>query len=433
MTPVLYSLTFLLILLSATLQGQTPNARETPATGGPLSVEQVVAEAVDHNLSLLAERYNIPVAQAKIVTARLRPNPVLSIGADHVPWAGTNYTAENQAGPTEYSARTDFLFERGGKRRYRIEVSEEAKSVAELQLLDTMRSVVLEAQNAFVEAMQAKASLALAKENAAALTNLVEINGYRFRAGDLARVELTRVQLAQMQYENTVRQAELRVQNAALHLQLVMGRPTGRAAPTTDVQGDLRRTPMLEPLNALVQEAERQRPDITALRRDQARSQADIRLQLAQGRVDYTVGSEFRRQQGLAGRGNSLGFFVQTNLPLFNRNQGEIERSRDEAQQIQARIRAITATIDSEVQAAFAQYNTARDTLKRIETEMLGKAKEVRETTEYSYRRGEASLLEFLDAQRAYNETIQTYRDAQADLARSLYTIDSVTGKSVVR
>jgi cobalt-zinc-cadmium efflux system outer membrane protein len=149
--------------------------------------------------------------------------------------------------------------------------------------------------------------------------------------------------------------------------------------------------------------------------------------------VDYTLGTEFRRQQGLAGRGNSLGFFVQTNLPLFNRNQGEIERSLQERHQTDARLRALTAAVENEVRAAYAQYSTTRDALERIEAQMLGKAKDVRETTEYSYKRGEASLVEFLDAQRAYNDTIRTYHDAQADLARSLYAIDAAIGKSVTQ
>jgi cobalt-zinc-cadmium efflux system outer membrane protein len=413
--------------------GSAQNGPPAPSPTGPVTIDQVVSEAIEHNLTLLAERYNVPVAQARIVTARLRPNPVLSLGADHVPWAGTTYTVQNQAGPPEYSVRTDFLFERGGKRGSRIAVAESARTVAELQFLDTLRTVILEAQSAFIETLQAKASLALAHENQGALSNLVEINGHRVRAGDLARVELTRVQLAELQFENTVRQSELRLKTAQLHLQLAMGRPSTPVPNNLDVTGSYRRTPLTSSLHDLIGEAEQRRPDLSALRQDQARSQADIRLQLAQGKVDYTLGSEFRRQQGLAGRGSSLGLFVQTNLPIFNRNQGEIERSRQEQLQVAAKLRALVANIETEVQVAFSQYITARDAVDRIETQMLNKARDVRETTEYSYKRGEASLVEFLDAQRAYNETMQTYNDAEADLARSLYTIDSVIGKSVNR
>jgi cobalt-zinc-cadmium efflux system outer membrane protein len=176
-----------------------------------------------------------------------------------------------------------------------------------------------------------------------------------------------------------------------------------------------------------------QRPDLLAQRQERARSQAEVRLQIAQGKVDYVVGTEYRRQQGLAGRGNSLGIFFQADLPVFNRNQGEIARARQEQLQVEARLRAVEAMIETEVETAYLQYDTARRSLTRIEESLLEKARDVRQVTEYSYRRGEATLLELLDAQRAYNETMQAYNEARAEFARSLYTIDAVTGLSTAQ
>ena len=169
------------------------------------------------------------------------------------------------------------------------------------------------------------------------------------------------------------------------------------------------------------------------VQRDQARSLADLRLQVAQGKIDYTVGTEYRRQQGLAGRGNSLGVFFTTNIPVFNKNQGEIERANQEQRQIEARIRALTATIQTDVETAYLQYANALTALERLEATMLSKARDVRQITDFSYRRGEATLIELLDAQRAYNETIQSYNEARADFARSLYLMDSASGKAVIR
>jgi cobalt-zinc-cadmium efflux system outer membrane protein len=163
--------------------------------------------------------------------------------------------------------------------------------------------------------------------------------------------------------------------------------------------------------------------------RDQARSVAEIRSQIAQGKVDYTIGAEYRRQQGIAGTGNSLGFFFSAPLPLFNRNQGEIARAREERQQVEARTRALEAGMRNELDAAWQQYETARSLLTRIEGDMLDKARGVLASMEYSYRAGEASLVEFLDAQRAFNDTMQGYNEARAEYARGLYLIDSVTGK----
>ena len=143
--------------------------------------------------------------------------------------------------------------------------------------------------------------------------------------------------------------------------------------------------------------------------------------------MDYTVGTEYHREFH-NGNANALGVFFQTPLPLFNRNQGEIERARQEARQAEARIRALQATVETEVRNAWTQYNTSRDLLESVEHGLLEQAKDVRDTMEYSYRRGEASLVEFLDAQRAFNDARQSHNDASADYARSLYTIEATSG-----
>jgi cobalt-zinc-cadmium efflux system outer membrane protein len=126
-----------------------------------------------------------------------------------------------------------------------------------------------------------------------------------------------------------------------------------------------------------------------------------------------------------------MGFFLSAPLPVWNRNQGEIERAKREEVQLQARIRALRAQIESEVQTAYDQYLGAQKLVERIGTDMLAQARDVRGITEYSYRRGEASFLEFLDAQRAYNDTVQSFNDARADYARSLFLLESVSAKGV--
>jgi len=208
----------------------------------------------------------------------------------------------------------------------------------------------------------------------------------------------------------------------------------GRAVPSPsfEVSGEMRREPLPFSLEDLQRQAIARRPDYQAMLRDQARSQADIRLQLAQGKADFTLGTEYRRQQGLAGRGNSLGFFFSIPLPVFNRNQGEIARAEQERLQIAARIRALEAEIRNEIKSAWQQYETARMLLAQIEGEMLSRARRVLESIDYSYRSGEASFVELLDARRAFNDTIQSYNEARAEYARSLYLIDSTIGKDTV-
>jgi len=400
--------------------------RPQSAAGQPVTINEAVREALEHNLDLLAERYNLSLAEARVVQARLRPNPVFSAGADYQDWLGTGFNAVNAAGPAEVNVRTDFVLERGGKRQHRVALAESQRAVARLQFLDATRQLVLSVESVFVEVQLAKENLLLARENLDAFERIVEVNTARVKAGDLAKVELLRTRVAALQFRNAVRQAELRWDTARRRLQLLMGRPF--PSIDFDVTGSLRRETRDVSLTQLEDQALRSRPDLEALRLDQARSLADLRLQLAHGKVDYTLGIQYHRQYNNA-KGNSLGLFFSAPLPVFNRNQGEIERARAEARQIEARIRAMEASIRNEVESAYHEYLTAHELLEGIERDMVSQARQVRETTEYSYRRGEASFVEFLDAQRAFNDTMQAYNEARAAYAKALYLLDSVTGK----
>ena len=391
-----------------------------------ITLEQALAEALEKNLSLLAERVNISIAEARLITARLRPNPVLSAGGDHLDLLGTGFNEINNAGPEEFNLRTDFTIERGGKRSSRIAVAQHALGVAELEFLNAVRSLRFEVQSAFVEALLARHRVELARQNLEALNRIVEVNQVRWRAGDVAEVELIRSRVAALQQANALRRAELDLRTVLIRLQTLMGR--ARPAPDFDVLGELRRETRVAPLEEWLKIALENRPDLLALRRAVQRSAAELQLELARAKPDLTLGSEYRRQQGLAGTGNMLGFFVQIPLPVFDRNQGEIARVRQELRQAELRVRALEASIRAEVESAYRQWQSSRESLEQIETAMLAQAREVRDITEYAYRRGEASLLEFLDAQRAFNETMQAYYEARAEYARSLYLLESSAG-----
>jgi cobalt-zinc-cadmium efflux system outer membrane protein len=393
-----------------------------------VTLDQAVREAVEKNFGLLAERYNVNIAEARILQARLRPNPVMTVGLDYQDALGTGFNLINAAGPPEFTARTDFPLERGGKRSRRIEVAEGARGVAQLNLLNATRTLILDVESAFVDVQAARDNLELARSNLKSFQGIVEINEARVRAGDLAQVELIRTRVAALQFQNAVRQAESKLRIAKTRLQSLMGRTV--FAPAFDAAGDLRREAGPPDPAELRARSLELRPDLQAVKRDQARSLSDVRLQIAQGKVDYSIGVQWHRQYDTA-HGNALGVFFAAPLPVFNRNQGEIERARREGQQIEARIRALEAQIGAEVESAWQQFQTAKDLLESIERDMLKQAQEVRVTTEYSYRRGEASFVELLDAQRAYNDSIQGYNEARAEFARSLYVIDAITGKVV--
>src|SRR5438270_9083324 len=147
------ALIFCLLISSAFAQQPAPER---------LTIDQAVQEALAHNLARLADENNLSIAEARIVTARLRPNPVLSAGLDYQDILGTGFRNDpnNNAGPPEYNFRVDFVLERGRKRERRIEVAENAKDVVKLQLLESTRQLVLDVESAFVDVLLAKENLA---------------------------------------------------------------------------------------------------------------------------------------------------------------------------------------------------------------------------------------------------------------------------------
>ena len=383
------------------------------------TIDEAVQQAIDKNLTLVAERLNLTVADAAIATARLRPNPVLSGGANSLDWLGTGFNETNGAGPQEYAVRVDVPFERGGKRELRTAVASTARSIAEAQLADSVRRLQLDVTIAAVDVLEAKAKLRLARENLDTLDRLVKLNERRLTSGALPPLEVTRSRVAMLQYRGSVTTAELTVTQARLKIHALLGRQVGE--PLADIEDDLRLPPVAAAPNLDVVEAAARtnRPDVRALQRDEARSQYDLRLQVAQGRVDYTLGAEYRRQQGVNGKGNLAGLFVSVPLPIFNRNQGEIARAEAEHEKAARSLVALETSVSSEVASAYAEFQSTRDLLTGIERELLQPAADARAGTAYVYQAGATSLLDVLDAQRAFNDTMDAYYTAQAAYRRA--------------
>ncbi len=400
-----------------------------------ITIEQAVQEALQNNPGLLAEKLGIPVAETAVITARLRPNPVVSASSDHLDWLGTGFSEVNGAGPTETALRVDFPWERGHKREYRVATAGYAQKIAEARVADSIRMLRLDVTLACIDVLEAKARLDLANDNLKSLQGVVQLNETRLQGGAIPPIELTRSRVAMLQFRSNVKTAELALTTARIRLQTLLGRSAGQTPiGSIDVSDPLKipipsTAPTLDQIQA---RAITVRPDIQAARLDQARSQSELRLQLANGKVDYTAGAEYRRQQGINGTGNSVGFFFSVPLPVFNRNQGEIARVTSEEVQLQKQIDALQSQVAGEVTGAYREYETARQLIGDIESDLLGLSQEARNTTTYVYQAGAGSLLDVLDAQRAFNDTMSSYYTAQADYRRAVSRLTSVAGEEVI-
>jgi cobalt-zinc-cadmium efflux system outer membrane protein len=408
------------------------SALATPAAAQPLTIAQAIDEAIQHNLALFAERSQLTIADAQMVGARLRPNPVFSFSADHLDVLGTGFNEINNGGPPEIAWRVDVPFERGGKRDARVALAAAVHSAAEAQFADAVRGLKQDVTLACVDVLAAQATRTLAADTLRTYEDLVRVNHARVTAGSIAPFDATRSEVAMLQFRGTVVRADLDLAAASARLRVLIGRPADQAVEIADDLSSASgiggaRAPDLEAL------ALQARPDLKALQLTQARTVADLHLQEALGKVDYVVGAEYRRQQGTAGRSNSLGVFFSAPLPISNRNQGEIARADAERGQAERQIAARQAQIASDVRSALHEYETTRDLVATIEHDLLTPATHARDISAYTYKAGGATLLELLDAQRAFNDTMQSYVDARASLRRAVARLNAAVGTEVAQ
>ncbi len=398
-----------------------------------LTIEQAVQEAIRNNPGLLAERFGLPVADTAVITAGLKPNPVLSVSSDHLDLLGTGFNETNGAGPSETAMRVDLPLERGNKRELRVDNAAYGRKIAETKFTDSVRRLRQDVTLACIDLLAAKAKLTLANDNLQALEKVVQFNETRLRGGAIAPVELTRARVAMLQYRGSVKTAELALTSARTKLQALLGRRPGEGP--IDIVGDLKvPLPATGPdLKRLQDSAQTTRPDVQAVRMDQARSESDLRLQIANGKIDYSVGMEVRRQQGVNGTGNSLGFFFSAPLPVYNRNQGEIARAGREHEQLRQSLEAVQAQVTGDVVGAYDEYESARTLAAEIEKDLLQPTQEARDTTNYVYQAGASTLVDVLDAQRAFNETMSAYYDALADYRRASTKLAAAVGQEIIQ
>jgi cobalt-zinc-cadmium efflux system outer membrane protein len=421
-----------LAVLGALLAGTSTSLRGQESFR-TLSIAEAVDESLQRNAALQAQRTSLTIADAAIVTAGLRPNPVVSGDADHLDLLGTGFDDTNNAGPPEYGIRIDFPIERGKKRDLRLDVAQRGRDLAAAQLADTVRRLKIDVLVASIDVLEAKAKLALARENLETFQQLVDLNQRRLTSGAIAPLEATRSRVAMLQYRSNVRTAELALTQARLRLLPLVGAKPGDSPIDID-DALMARPPETPPaLSDLQAMARAKRPDVMAARAEQARSQADLRLQIGQSKIDYSVGTEYRRQQGIAGKGNMLGFFVSAPLPVFNRNQGEIARAEADQERTRQAAAAVDIDVNTEVASAFREFESSRRLLLEIEQDLLEPARSARSGTAYTYQAGATSLLDVLDAQRAFNDTMDSYYTAQAAYRRAEAKLALVSGEEAVK
>ncbi len=388
--------------------------------GHPLTLREALDLLHGRSPILAAARAHSDAASANEITAGLRPNPVFnSANEDFNVFKPSEFDIRRKQ---EFTDNVSQLFERGGKRRARVESARLATRVAQDTYRDTERQLEAAVKASFVGLLLAKANLQLAGDNLKDYQETVRLNEIRLRAGEISPTELDRIRIEQARFENDLLSAQLAVDQARVQLENLLGLEDFPAG--FDVQGELSAPELGFPLADLTQKAMAARPDYQAARNGVRRAEADVRLADANGTTDIVVSTEYKRN----GPDNTLGVTFSVPLRLFDRNQGEKLRTRRELDSSRYVETAARIGVVSDVQQAYAAYRAALSRAQLYAKDYLGRAREVRDRVAFSYRHGNASLLDYLDAVRSYRDIELASRSSYAQVMTAIHQLSFVTG-----
>ena len=404
---------------------QTPT---TPAPQARVSMADAVRLALAHNHQLASQRLNVDISKADEVTAALKPNPVFSSVNENFPvFSPSQLTLDNIVNNQNYVESLSYLFERGGKREKRVLIARDTTDVAAKTAVDAERQLTFQTQQAFINVLLAKSTLALARDDLKNFSDVVELNRQRMVAGDLAEADFAKISLQKLQFEQDVSSSEVGLAQAKTALRLSVGFEA--VAEDFDVDGDLAYVKYPIAIDDLKREALVTRPDLLAAQQSLKLAQDTTALAIANRARDVTGEVEYDR----AGDFNALGFGVSIELPFHDRNQGNIAHSQVAARQaVENEIQTRTSVL-TDVANAFSSFLTNEKLVALYQSGYLDQAKQSRDTTQYVFQRGAGSLLDLLDAERTYRATELAFRQALAAYMTSAQQINFAVGKQVVQ
>jgi outer membrane protein, heavy metal efflux system len=409
-------------LLLSILCAATVSASAQPA----LTWDEVRLRFEQNNPTLLADKLNIDEAKAQEVTAHLRPNPNLGLLSDQI----APFNSGAQHGALAYllpSATISYLYEREHKRDLRLESAQKATGIAVSSHADMVRTLLFNLRSAFVSTLQAKAVLRIANDNLAYYDRVLNVSRDRFHAGDIAQVDLDRLELQRVQYESDVQTALVNLRTAKIQLLTLLNDRT--PVEQFDVNGPFDFADILSSLDELRKSALDTRPDLRAAIEAVDKAQTDHRLAIANGSTDPTFSFD-------VGRNPPIDFYfgVGVNFPLrlFDRNQGEKLRTKLDIDRNQKLLDAAQAQVFSDVDSAYATLSSNLALLHPYKEKYLQQAIRVRDTITFSYQHGGASLLDFLSAENDYRSIELNYANLVGSYLMSANQLNLAVGREVI-
>ena len=363
-----------------------PGSATAPASASPLTLPQLLDLAHRSNPTLLSAAQHVAAVRAQEITAGLRQNPVGIVG-------GQLFTASaDDPNPYFYQAGVQRLFERGNKRQSRLDTARSTTTLTGFQLDDQRRQVDLAIRQAFSRMLYAQQAVAISRDNLEGYRKTVELMKVRLDAGDMNQTDFDRVELQLAGFESDLDNAELTLRQGSIMLQTLVG----IATPTDNfaTAGTLDPPRIMTTLDELRSTALATRPDLKAAQAQVDVNAAAVKLAIANGTADPTIESDYER----SGHVNTFGANINIPLRLFDRNQGEKERTRYDLESSRLALTAAQNQVISDVDSAWAAYLAAQSQSVRYRSKYLSEAAHVRDNLEFSYRNGNSTLLDYLSA-----------------------------------
>jgi cobalt-zinc-cadmium efflux system outer membrane protein len=390
-----------------------------------ISLEDAVRIALQYNQALRAQRLNIDQSKAGEVTASLKPNPTLGNLVDTIPiFSPQTIRLSTQI----YSESLSYTVERGGKREQRVVVAKDNTDIAAKTVTDNERQLRFQVAQAFINVLLAKSVLQLSKDDLANFSEEVDLNKARVAAGDLAEGDYLKLSVQKLQFEQDVSAAQLGLIQAKAGLRQLLGYQS--VADDFDVSGQLAHKKHVIQLEDLQKQALANRPDLQAAHSGVTLANDTVGLAFANKVKDWTWATDYTNQNfGINGVGVSLSF----DLPIHDRNQGEIARSRAAVKQAVETESSTQVGVLTDVVNAYYGLNIGEEVVALFEGGYLDQATQSRDISTYAYQRGAATILDVLDAERSYRATQLAYRQAVATQMIAAEQVNSVVGTQVIQ
>lgn len=388
-----------------------------------ITLDQAIDLALAHNHSILATRTLVLQNQAQEITANLRPNPTLSGDSQFLPFfSPQDFSGANLDQLQQFDLGIGYLFERGHKRQRRLQSARDQTAVTRAQVADAERTLVFNVGQQFVSILLAESTLDFAWQSLKDFQQNVDIGEAQLKAGAIGEGEYLKIKLQLLQFETDVSSARLARVQALVSLRQSLGYNT--VPEDYDVVGDLAYEPLKAKLEDLQAKALKERPDFRAADLGIAAAQSQILLAKANSKIDVNGTYAFSHVAG----STSASLFASFDLPFFNRNQGEIARTGYALTQAQEQQRAASDTVLGDVANAYEAFRSNDEVVQLYTSGYLKQAQDSRDISEYAYKRGAASLLDFLDAARSFRSVQLAYRQALASYMTSLEQLKQAVG-----